>query len=110
MGDFVFVSGTTAVDEQGSVVGRGDLYAQTRYALEKIERALVALGATLKDVVRTRSFVTDITRFDEFARAHREFFANIDPVATCIEVARLVDRELLVEIEVDALLEPSSDV
>ncbi|HWA75985.1 MAG TPA: RidA family protein [Polyangiaceae bacterium] len=106
VGSLVFVSGTTAVDEQGKVVGPGDLYAQTRYAIEKIGRALSALGASLTDVVRTRTFVTDIGRFEEFARAHREFFENIDPVATCVEVSRLVDPELLVEIEVDAVVEP----
>jgi enamine deaminase RidA (YjgF/YER057c/UK114 family) len=105
VGSLVFVSGTTAVDEQGRVVGAGNLYAQTRYALQKIERALFALGATLADVVRTRTFVTDIGRFDEFARAHQEFFGGIDPAATCVEVSRLVAAELLVEIEVDAVLE-----
>jgi enamine deaminase RidA (YjgF/YER057c/UK114 family) len=101
----VLVSGTTAVDEHGRVVGPGDLHAQARYALQKIERALAELGARLADVVRTRTFLTDIDRFDEFARAHHEFFAGIDPVATCVEVSRLVAPELLVEIEVDALLE-----
>lgn len=105
VGSLVFVSGTTAVDERGAVVGSGDLYAQTRYALQKVERALSALGATLADVVRTRTFVTDIGRFEEFARAHQEFFAGIDPTATCVEVSRLVSPELLVEIEVDAVLE-----
>lgn len=109
VGLLVFVSGTTAVDEHGSVVGSGDLYAQTRYALLKIERALSELGATRAHVVRTRTFVTDIGRFEEFARAHREFFDGIDPTATCVEVSRLVTPELLVEIEVDAVLDSAPE-
>jgi enamine deaminase RidA (YjgF/YER057c/UK114 family) len=107
VGSLIFVSGTTAVDERGDLVGPGDLYTQTRYALSKIERALVALGAGLADVVRTRTFLTDIDRFDEFARAHRECFAEISPAASCVEVSRLVAPELLVEIEVDAVLAES---
>jgi len=109
VGAMIFVSGTVAVDEAGHPVSVGDLYGQARYALAKIERALRELGADLRHVVRTRTFVTDIGRFEEFARAHREFFEGIDPVATCVEVSRLVSPELLVEIEVDAVLESEDD-
>ena len=105
VGAHVFVAGTVAVDEAGAVVGRDDLHAQTRHALRRIERALHAVGARMQDVVRTRTFVTDIARFDEFARAHRDVFAGIDPVATCVEVRALVLPELLVEIEVDAIVD-----
>lgn len=105
VGQLCFVSGTVAVDERGSTMSPGDLYGQTSYAIRKIQRALQELGADLKHVVRTRTFVTDITRFEEFARAHREAFEGIDPVATCVEVQRLVSPDLLVEIEVDAVLE-----
>ena len=104
VGNVIAVSGTVAVDDEGKVVGPGDLYLQTAFALKKIEKALHGLDAGLKDVVRTRSFVTDISRFDEFARAHREAFQGVDPAATCVEVARLVSPELVVEIEVDAIV------
>jgi enamine deaminase RidA (YjgF/YER057c/UK114 family) len=104
VGNVIAVSGTVAVDEEGKVVGPGDLYVQTAFALKKIEKALRALDASLKDVVRTRTYVTDISRFDDFARAHREAFQGVDPAATCVEVARLVSPELVVEIEVDAIV------
>lgn len=104
VGNIIAVSGTVAVDEHGTAVAPGDLYAQTRYALEKIGRALGELGAGLGDVVRTRSFLTDLSRFDEFARAHRETFEGIDPAATAVEVSRLVSPEYVVEIEVDAIV------
>lgn len=105
VGNTIVVSGTVAADETGTTVGTGDVYAQTIYAIRKIERALKELGAGLADVVRTRTFLTDISRFEEFARAHREAFTGIDPAATCVEVARLVGPDLLVEIEVDAIVE-----
>jgi enamine deaminase RidA (YjgF/YER057c/UK114 family) len=104
-GNIVAVSGTVAVDENGKVVGPGDMYAQTKYALKKIERAIGELGATLRDVVRTRAYVSDIGLFEEFARAHREAFEGIDPVTTCVEVSRLVAPEFVVELEVDAVVE-----
>jgi len=107
VGNLIAVSGTVAVDEKGNVVGAGDMYEQARYALAKIRKALVELGADLADVVRTRTFVTDISKFEGFARAHREAFTGIDPVATCVEVQRLVSPELLIEIEVDAIVEQS---
>lgn len=104
IGDTVVVSGTVAVDESGATVGPGDVYAQTSYAIQKIDRALRELGASLRDVIRTRTFLTDIARFEEFARAHREAFAGIDPAATCVQVSRLVSPDLLVEIEMDAIV------
>jgi enamine deaminase RidA (YjgF/YER057c/UK114 family) len=104
VGNLCFVSGTVAVDEAGKAVSPGDLFGQTSYAIRKIQRALQELGADLQHVVRTRTFVTDIDRFEEFARAHREAFVGIDPVATCVEVQRLVSPDLMVEIEVDAVL------
>lgn len=104
VGDVIVVSGTVAVDEQGKAVAPGDVYGQTLYALRKIERALIELGAELGHVVRTRTFLTDLGRFDEFARAHGEIFAGIDPAATAVEVSALVGPDFLVEIEVDAIV------
>lgn len=104
VGRTIVVSGTVAVDDSGAVVAPGDMYAQTAFAIRKIGRALEELGAGLRDVVRTRSFVTDIARFEEFARAHREAFAGIDPAATCVQVSALVSPALVVEVEVDAVL------
>ena len=103
-GNLVFVSGTVAVDDGGRVVGPGDVYTQSLYALRKIERALTEAGASLRDVVRTRTFLVDLTRFDDFARAHGEVFSGIDPAATCVGVSGLVSAEYLVEIEVDAVV------
>jgi len=105
VGNFIAVSGTTAVAPGGAIHGAGDLYAQTREAIAIIARALDELGANLRHVVRTRTFLTDMSRFDDFARAHHEAFAGIDPAATCVEVSRLAAPELLVEIEVDAILD-----
>ena len=104
VGDFIAVSGTVAADEHGRAVAPGDTYAQTRFALLRIERALGELGARLEHVVRTRTFLTDLNSFDEFARAHREAFAGIDPAATAVEVVRLVSPEFVVEIEADAIV------
>lgn len=104
VGDHVFVSGTTASDETGTVHGVGDPYTQTRYILHKIESALAQCGATLGDVVRVRMFVTDISRWEDVGRAHGEFFADIRPVTTMVEVSKLVSPEHMVEIEVDALI------
>ena len=104
-GNLVYVAGTTATGTDGKVVGEGDAYVQARHALLTIERALHAAGAGLPDVVRTRMFVTDITRWEEFGRAHGEFFRDIRPAATMVEVQRLIDPGHLVEIEVDAVIE-----
>jgi enamine deaminase RidA (YjgF/YER057c/UK114 family) len=104
VGPFVFVSGTTAVDDSGAVVGKGDAYAQTVRAIQNIQAALARLGATLSAVVRTRMFVTDIGRWDEVGKAHGEFFGDIRPATSMVEVRRLIDPDLLVEIEADAVL------
>lgn len=104
VGNLVYVSGTTASDEAGNVIGVGNVYTQTAYALQKIERALRDAGANLKDVVRTRCFVTDISQWQEVSRAHAEYFGEIRPVSTMVEVKALVDPAHLVEIEVDAVI------
>lgn len=104
VGNAVEVAGTTAVDEQGNVVGLNDAYEQTRFILAKIEKALTAAGASLKDIVRTRMFVTDISKWEEIGRAHGEVFRTIKPAASMIEVKGLISPELLVEIEVTAIL------
>jgi enamine deaminase RidA (YjgF/YER057c/UK114 family) len=104
IGNTIVVSGTVAVDEQGNVIGPGDLYRQTQACIQRILTALQQLEADASNVIRTRAFVTDISRFDEYARAHRETFEGIDPAATCVEVARLIRPEFLVEVEVDAVL------
>ena len=98
----VWVAGTTATDESGNVVGKGDPAAQARYALQKIGRALEEAGASFADVVRTRTFVTDITQWEAIGRVHGEVFGAIRPVATMVEVSKLIDPAHLVEIEVDA--------
>ena len=104
IGNIIEVAGTTAVDENGDVVGVNDPYEQTRYALSKIEKALTQAGASMKDVVRTRMFVTDISRWEEVGRAHGLYFKEIKPAASMIEVKALISLELLVEIEVTAIL------
>lgn len=104
LGQQVFVAGTTAVDDEGAVVGADDPYAQAVFIFEKIGRALHEAGATLNDVVRVRTFVTDIARWEDVARAQGEVFADIRPAATLVQVSALVAPELLVEIEVDAVL------
>lgn len=103
VGNQIFVTGTTATNEQGEIVGVGDGYAQTVQTIRNIERALNALGATLKDVVRTRMFVTDISRWEEYGRAHGEFFGEIRPCTTMVEVKGLIDDRMLIEIEADAV-------
>lgn len=105
VGPHVHIAGTTAVDASGTIVGRGDAYAQTAFILKKIEAALIEGGASMSNVVRTRMFVTDITKFDDVGRAHGEVFHAIRPATTMIEVRALVDPELIVEIEADAYVE-----
>ena len=102
IGNHVWVAGTTATDENGKVVGAGDAAAQTRYALQKIERALNEAGVTFADVVRTRTFVTDISQWEAIGRVHGEFFGDVRPAATMVEVSKLIDPAHLVEIEIDA--------
>ncbi len=102
VGDHVYVSGTTASDEHGNVIGVGDVAAQTRYIFEKIDRALQSAGASLSDVVRVRMFVIDISQWEVIGRVHGEFFGTIRPVSTMVEISKLVDPQHLIEIEVDA--------
>lgn len=104
VGNIVEVAGTTAVDESGEVVGLNNPYEQTKYILQKIEKALVEAGASLKDVTRTRMFVTEISKWEEIGRAHGEFFREIKPAASMIEVKGLISPGLLVEIEVTAVI------
>ena len=98
------ITGTVAVDENGSPVGKGDAYTQTKFIIEKIEKVLQRAGATLKDVVRTRMFVTDISRWEEYGKAHGEFFKDIKPCTSMIEVKGLIAPEYLIEIEATAIL------
>ena len=104
VGNVVYVAGTTASDETGAVVSQGDAHGQAVYIFRKIERALHEAGASMADVVRTRMYVTDIRLWEEVARAHGEFFANIRPASTLVEVSALVSPEHLVEIEVEAII------
>jgi enamine deaminase RidA (YjgF/YER057c/UK114 family) len=104
IGGHIWVSGTTATNDDGSVVGVGDAAAQTRYALQKIDRALQEAGATLRDVVRTRIFVTDIGQWEAIGRVHGEYFSDIRPAATMVEVRKLIEPGHLIEIEVDAFV------
>ena len=104
LGSQVHVSGTTAIHE-GRLVGVGDPYAQTIQALRTIEAALLKAGARLQDVVRTRMYVTDISRWEEVGRAHGEFFAAARPAATMVEVRALIDPDMLVEIEAEAYVQ-----
>lgn len=101
IGNTIEVSGTVAVDND-KVVAEGDAYEQTRFILAKIESVLISAGATLHDVVRTRMYVTDISRWEEYGRAHGEFFKAIKPATTMVEVSKLIDPRYLVEIEATA--------
>lgn len=107
IGDRIEVAGTTAMKD-GKVVGVGNPYEQATFILQTIEKALQDLGADMSHVVRTRMFVTDITKWEEIGKAHGEFFREIQPVATMVEVKALIDPELLVEIEVEAVVTPAS--
>jgi len=109
VGNVVHVSGTTATDESGAIVGIGDPYAQARQAIANIAAALERAGASLSDVVRTRIYVTDIGQWDSIGRAHGEAFASIRPACTMVEVAKLIAPEILVEIEAEAIVAGASE-
>src|SRR5262245_51781070 len=104
VGNRIYVTGTTATNETGEIVGEDNAYEQAKQCIRNIETALQRLGATLEHVVRTRMFVTDISRWEEYGRAHGEFFRNIMPATTMVEVSRLIDDRMLIEIEADAEL------
>ncbi len=103
-GDTVYVSGTVAWGDDGKLVGEGDVYLQARQTIRNIEKALLGAGASLRDVVRTRVYLTDIDRWEESARAHAEAFAEVKPASSMVEVSRLADPAMLVEIEAVAVV------
>lgn len=105
IGNTIEVTGTVAVDENNNLVGENDGYEQTKFIIQKIEKILKKAGAELKDVIRTRMFVTDISRWEEYGKAHGEFFKDIKPCTTMVEVSKLISPEYLIEIEATAIVE-----
>lgn len=108
VGNSIHVAGTTAADEAGNAIAKDDAYAQTKHILQLIASALEQAGASLKDVVRTRMYVINMDDWQEVAKAHGESFREIRPAATLVEVSRLIDREFLVEIEAEAIVDRDS--
>ena len=104
VGPHIYVTGTTATDADSRIVGKGDAYAQTVQCIKNIEVALKHFGAGLENIVRTRMFVADISRWEEYGRAHGELFSEIMPATTMVEVSKLIDPDMLIEIEADAEL------
>lgn len=108
MGAFIFVSGTTAINEAGEIQHPGDLYGQAIYIYQKIEGVLQNLGASLADVVRTRVYITDMSQWELSTRAHHQFFAAVRPANTLVEVSALATPEMLIEIEIDAMVQEAT--
>lgn len=104
-GNVIEIAGTTAVDKNGEIVGKGNPYKQTMYIIHKAEMALTELGANLNDVIRTRIYTTNISQWEEIGKAHGEYFREIKPVSTMVEVSKLISPETLVEIEFSAIIE-----
>ncbi|PZR29507.1 MAG: hypothetical protein DI535_02000 [Citrobacter freundii] len=104
VGNTIEITGTVAVDENNSLIGENNAYEQTKFILQKIEKVLIQTGASLKDIVRTRMFVTDISRWEEYGKAHGEFFSAIKPCTSMIEVKGLIEPGYLIEIEATAIL------
>jgi enamine deaminase RidA (YjgF/YER057c/UK114 family) len=104
VGNTIEVTGTVAIDDNDNVIGKGDAYLQTKFIIQKIEKVLLRAGATLKHVVRIRMFVTDISRWEEYGKAHGEFFKDILPCTSLVEVKGLVDPDYLIEIEATAII------
>lgn len=105
VGNVIEITGTVAVDDSGNVVGKNDHYVQTKFIIQKIEKVLQRAGASLRDVVRTRMFVTDISQWELYGKAHGEFFGTIKPCTSMIEVSRLISPDYLIEIEATAIVE-----
>ena len=105
IGNVIEVAGTTALNEEGNLVGPHDPYEQTRYIITKIEKVLISAGSTLADIVRTRIFTTDISRWEEIGKAHGEFFREIKPASTMVEVSSLINSGMLVEIEATVIIQ-----
>ena len=103
VGNTIEIAGTTAVDENNEIHGLGDAYTQTKFIIEKAEKALLELGSSIEAVIRTRIYTTDISLWEEIGRAHGEFFKKVKPVSTMVEVSKLINQDILVEIEFSAM-------